>query len=375
MRSILMSAVFIVAALPAAANPTFVLYDSGGVGVGTDARAGFEEAAALWSSVFTDNVTIRLNVGFKQLASGVLGQTGSTSSDVNYADVRNALGNDRTSAIDASAYASLDPRLEFYSNISSNGTVSAATSLLNAGSSRDNLALSVTTSNQKALGLRADNDTAIDGSITFSSSFKWSFDVTAPWVSGSYDFVGIAAHEIGHALGFVSGVDIEDYYAYHGFSWLDTRAWTTPLDLFRYKNGARDLTVAGTPCFSIDGGATCGARFATGYYKGDHRQASHWKDGLHLGILDPTAAAKETLRIGANDLAAFDAIGWDIALSNPLNPRVLWSDSPTAGTSDSWTVDLDPSVVVPEPGSLTMAVLGLAALGLVRRRQAQPRSV
>ena len=45
---------------------------------------------------------------------------------------------------------------------------------------------------------------------------------------------------------------------------------------------------------------------------GDGRQASHWKDNLGLGVMDPTAATGETLVAGPNDFIAFDAIGWDL---------------------------------------------------------------
>ena len=47
---------------------------------------------------------------------------------------------------------------------------------------------------------------------------------------------------------------------------------------------------------------------------GDGRQASHWKDSLGLGIMDPTAAPGELLSISANDLRLFDLIGYDIAV-------------------------------------------------------------
>jgi hypothetical protein len=64
--------------------------------------------------------------------------------------------------------------------------------------------------------------------------------------------------------------------------------------------------------FSLDNGATAIAEFSNGLNFGDGRQASHWKDNLGLGIMDPTAAPGEALAASTNDFIAFDAIGWDL---------------------------------------------------------------
>ena len=65
-----------------------------------------------------------------------------------------------------------------------------------------------------------------------------------------------------------------------------------------------------TKNFSLDGCATSLGTFSTGVVHGDGRQASHWKDNLGLGIMDPTAGTGELLTVTALDLTAFDAIGW-----------------------------------------------------------------
>ncbi|MCM8595266.1 NF038122 family metalloprotease [Accumulibacter sp.] len=71
--------------------------------------------------------------------------------------------------------------------------------------------------------------------------------------------------------------------------------------------GARDKY------FSIDGGITRIARFATGVHSGDGRQASHWKDDFGIGIMDPTESPGESLVISPTDIRALDVIGWDLA--------------------------------------------------------------
>jgi hypothetical protein len=59
------------------------------------------------------------------------------------------------------------------------------------------------------------------------------------------------------------------------------------------------------------------ALFATGIVFGDGRQASHWKDDLGIGIMDPTAARGERLDISVPDLRAFDVLGYTAAVPEP----------------------------------------------------------
>ncbi len=173
---------------------------------GHSGARGIHAAAALWSSVFSNKVMIDLNVGFQALGKSVLGQTGSTSNDVSYTNVRSALTRDATSVDDRSAVASLAPTLSFMSNTPSGGVTNATTHILeNNQANRDTQYLYVNTADQKALGLISAQSATTDASITFSSAFKWTFDASQGVAKGTYDFVGIAAHEIGHALGFVSG--------------------------------------------------------------------------------------------------------------------------------------------------------------------------
>lgn len=209
--------------------------------------------------------------------------------------------------------------------------------------SNNNRVLDVNRANAKALGLQGD-DGLKDATIMFNSDFSFDFNPDDGITGGTFDFVGIAAHEIGHALGYVSGVDVVDLTFGNGpfaLSKLDSFRVFSVLDLYRYSVDSLaldilDLAVGGSPYFSIDGGGTNLGLFSTGSFNGDGRQASHWKDSLGLGIMDPTVASGEFLQISTLDLLAFDVIGWD----------------PSAAAT------------IPEPTSIALLGIGLAGLGV-----------
>jgi hypothetical protein len=275
------------------------------------ARAGFEAAGNLWSSLFTDNVTINISSDYSALTPGTLGQATSTSDYYTYQQFRTALANDVTTADDARAVSTLATGSTYktwlnHTTDNPNGSGSLTPYAHDSGF------VGLTSANAKAVGLMGNNNRE-DASIAFNSSFTWDFDGSDGISSNAYDFVGVAAHEIGHVLGFVSGVDYIDGTIDSSFQ----SSAASALDLFRYSttstgNGAIDIT-AGTAdkYFSLDKGVTKIASFSTGVALGDGWQPSHWKDDLTLGIMDPTSANGELLIIRNNDAQALDVIGWN----------------------------------------------------------------
>jgi hypothetical protein len=276
---------------------------------------GFTAAANLWSSYIADNITVNVQIGFRSLGPGVIGETGSSFIERSYSDVTQALGTHRTSADDFSSQAALQPgasynRLINHTSNNPNGANSATPYV----DSMDRVGL--TTANAKALGLLAP-DGSPDALIRFSSDFSFDFNHAGPIAPGQIDFVGAAAHELGHALGFVSGVDDIDTLngAFPGGDFSSNL-----LDLFRYSAlsiatgaGVTDYTAdKREKYFSVDGGATQVALFSDGIVFGDGAQASHWKDSLGIGIMDPTANFGERLDISGTDLRAFDVMGYTL---------------------------------------------------------------
>ncbi len=298
---------------------------------------GFTTAGNIWAGYFRDDMTINVNIDYPSLGVNILGSTNIETLGIFYADVRTALQFDRTSADDFLAASNLPagPNLSFLTNDAVTGAL-----VVDANNTANNAKLDVPRANAKALGFAADgfldpNDATLDATISFSSGFAWDFDRSNGITSGTFDFVGVGVHEIGHAMGFVSGVDYVDFFSAPNGDPLDLDPYPvfTVLDLYRRSarnGGGLDFATGGTdsnnPYFSLDGGGTSLGTFATGRYNGDGRQASHWKDNLGLGILDPTFAPGELGIVSALDVRAFDVIGYDVVVVlNPVPvPPAVW---------------------------------------------------
>ncbi|AFY39733.1 Hemolysin-type calcium-binding region [[Leptolyngbya] sp. PCC 7376] len=318
-------------------------------------RLAFEMAARIWASLLQDDVEINLHVGAIDGLNGneAVGGAVPIFHEVNYGVYQEYLANDATSEQDDSVVDALQEGNTVDVLIDADGD---GTSEVVDG----NTTIMLTRAQAKALGMEdellldngstwdrdvLENPDALDGYIVINNSYDWSYDLTREddVEEGQLDFLTMALHEIGHSLGFVSGLDglIESFEMHSGE--IRTEGMTA-LDLLRYSDTSVDinnpdgtvseLTFGGDAYFSIDGGETSEAEFE----EGDDYQASHWQRLQNaLGIMDPTLGYQERTDISELDLRAFDVLGWNAdyeALEDGLDLEDLYEEAIAAVGED-----------------------------------------
>ena len=223
--------------------------------------------------------------------------------------------------------------------------------IIDQNNNDNNKKIWLTRANAKALDLIDANDTGSDAKILISNSMLatngdiishadwlaqnpegnfvedtiWDFsrvnDPNAEVASNKFDFLSVALHEIGHALGVVSGVDAFNSLKIQAEANSTTLSETdialvTSMDLLRFseeskQNGVFDWSSSANTFLSVDGGQTKLADFADGI----SYQTSHWSEngdinGNPLGIMHPVLSKGEKLDITNLDLRLLDVLGY-----------------------------------------------------------------
>ena len=308
-------------------------------GASLDQMIGFETAGRLWASQLTDNVTVNIYVEpTNTLPTGVAGGAlMGVEADQQYSAWRTKLAADRKSATDQTIHQNLPSNTSSFTAWVNDIDATGMTSNKSEQSSNT---LNLSRANAKALAITNGQGAALDGYILMNNQLSglgldWNYSLDGNLPANSVDFLSVAVHEIGHVLGFYSGVDasgwqitpIDGFYSddddddggNSGGGGQDPRGSlqnATSLDMLRFSNEDKiDLVVGGSPFFSIDGATTKRADFATGVNRnlgGDGYQASHWKSsGGALGIMEPNLAPGQRRNLLSLDQQALDAIGWD----------------------------------------------------------------
>ncbi len=228
----------------------------------------FNDAISFYQNTFTNNVTINLNVGWgyvgsTQIASGALGESSFSQTTTNFSTLQGVLP--------STALPLSDPT--------------------NGGS------IYLSFANARVLGLlpRAYRS-ALDGSVGFDSTANWTFDPTQGVQAGTYDFIGVAEHEISEVMGRYSALPGHE----------------SVLDLYRYT-AKGTLDTSGTNAyFSTDRGATKSYYF-NGTSTGD---LGDWtgqsNDAFNYGILAGTE-----LKVSATDRQEMASLGYTLAAPVP----------------------------------------------------------
>ena len=328
------------------------------------ASAAISGALGTWTAAFSDPVTISVKIelasettDFPTLPMGVLGATINSFESHAYGDVKFALTGDATSLADLDSLSLHQDGMFVEAMVNVPGTtapVRIGSSMGPSGESAWNSVLKVTRANSRALGLSVTDDGEVDIRIVINDDFipLFDFDRSDGVDAAKLDFQTVIAHEIGHGMGFVSGVDTTDFEGPMGDGSgadLSDEAIFSILDLYRTNvdtRGMSDLPGDGggfvldwrygpapgpvsLPFFSLDTDLVDPmdkTPFSTGGFHGDGEQAGHWSDSFAIGLMNPDLDKGVFFDLSPSDISAFDVIGWNTgSVPEPCSAALLAS--------------------------------------------------
>jgi hypothetical protein len=284
-----------------------------GLAANSAALAAFDRAAAQWEQYISNPITVTINANLGTFSdNNIIGGTSNFLVSGSYTSIRSAVVSAAAGEAGDAIVSFLPTAAQFSMNLPAgvtwNGNVVA------------------TKANLKATGGFGNLDAqfgATDASITFNQAYSFDYDNSDGVGAGLKDFETVAAHEIGHALGFFSSVDdlaagvttfapsVLDLFRFSGT--------TGPTTTAQFSSAARELR-PGIDAVTSD--VANSWRMSTGTATGgDGRQASHWKadelTGVNIGIMDPTLSSGNVTLVQIPDLRALDLIGYNINTSIP----------------------------------------------------------
>ncbi len=242
------------------------------------AKAAWIAAASVFTRNFSDNIHVNIIVD-AVAGTSVFGQSNTGLISITYANLRARVAADAKTHNDQVA-------------ISPSGSMTVTDPTGGTGQ------WFLTRSQAKALGVIPD-DQVNDGKTTFGAGNHFTF--SGPIAAGTYDFQGIAAHEISEVMGRLglSGNPLGSVP--HAYSLIDNFSYTGPHH--KGLNGGPNNN------FSIDGGTTLLKLWNNPLI--NHLDSRDWAPGTNdsfnqfssPGVVNPVSAI---------DLQLFDVIGYDL---------------------------------------------------------------
>jgi hypothetical protein len=269
-----------------------VTFDSSVASAPTGFTAAFNDAIVMYQSLFTNPITINMNVGWGEIDGGSIspGDLGESRTNqqgfFSYSQIKTALVNNATSP----------------AQLQATGTLPATDPLTGS----NNFVMS--NAEAKALGLLAGNATGIDGWVGFDSAASWTFDPNNRAVPGEDDFIGIALHEISEVMGRY-GLG-QNGAASGRFSPIDLYRWTSP--------GIRDTSPENGDYFSIDNGTT-NINTYNGPNGGD---LSDWA-GNTIDSYNAFLNTNTRYNISAGDVTLMNVLGYTLATPEPSSTALF----------------------------------------------------
>ncbi len=243
-------------------------YDSSVNNAPAGFTAAMQYAASQLDALITNNITVSISVSWND---SVFGLGGFNEIPEPYTKVIAALESHATTPAAAEAVSSIPSNVSHYGD------------------------LYLSNAQAQALGFATSSSgPGQDGMMTFGSQGAiLNFSTTDRAIPGEYDFVGIAEHELTHALGRMA-----DFYGPAEFI----------LDLFRFSGPGTLQTDGYNPTyFSINDGVTALDTFSTSSDLGD------WASSAGDDSYDAYANAGVANTLSAADETLLSAIGFDVA--------------------------------------------------------------
>lgn len=208
-----------------------LIWDSSVANAPAGFEAAIEYAAQYLDSVIADNITVNIRVGWGETDNGVYSiPSTATANGTFFSSINLTYSQLKTDLAAAYALSGSPADLTALANL-------PATDPTNGG------LYTLSYAQEKAWGLIPANGTELDGAIGFSTAFTWAVNPSDRAVSGDIDLIGVAEHELTHALGriiYLPGAGDPTY---------------TAMDLFRFASvGNLQLTYAQPSYFSVNGG-------------------------------------------------------------------------------------------------------------------------